>query len=196
MTLDLIRLVNLHSEVINTIGVSQIEDKASTLNAGAVASIDFTGIPATYKTLELELLLRTDRAANTSDKFNLKINNDGTAANYQGMLTSIYHSGQQASEEFLGTNSPMPIGYATAVTAPASTFAHYIVTFPQYANTNIRKDFQVRGGGRFNTTTGNLQMFDGIGHWISTAAINRLTLTPNLGTNFVQYCCAILRGYK
>jgi hypothetical protein len=170
-----------------------IEDQ--NLGADAV-SFDFTSIAATYKHLKLIISVRTDRAAQPSDKFNLKVNNDGTAGNYFSMVTALYHSGVQSSEEFLGTNSPVPIGYALAATSPASAFAEYEMTFADYANANKLKDFQIRGGGRFTTGTGNVQMFDGIGQWASTTAISRLTLTPNLGTNFKQYSRATLYGLK
>jgi hypothetical protein len=167
----------------------------SLLGADA-ANFDFTSIPATYKHLKLMVSVRTDRAANTSDKFNLKINNDGTAGNYFSMLTSLYHNAQQGSEEFMGTTQPVPVGYATAATAPASVFAEYEFTFVDYANANTRKDWQVRGGGLFAVTTGNLQMFDSIGHFATVGAISRLTLTPNFGTVFKQYSRATLYGLK
>jgi hypothetical protein len=171
---------------------SLIEDK---LLGADTASFDFMSIPATFKSLKIVLSARTDRAAN-SDKINLKVNNDGTAGNYFCMVTALYHSGAQSSEEFLGSTVPVPVGYALANTSPTSGFAEYEITFVDYANANKLKDFQVRGGGRFDTGTGNFQMFDGIGQWASTTAISQITLTPNLGTNFKQHSRATLYGLR
>lgn len=167
--------------------------EAKDMNGGDAASFDFTSIPATYRALKLIVQVRSDRAAN-SDKINIKINNDGTASHYQGYIASLKHNAGYNTEEFLGTTVPMPVGYATGANSPASTFAEYEYTFTNYANTNMNKDWQGRGGGRFNTTTGNIQMFDSVGHWISTTAINQITFTVNLGTNFKQYSTAYLYG--
>lgn len=169
--------------------------EAKNMNSTDAASFDFQNIPATYKTLKLIVHVRSDRAA-ASDKINLKINNDATADNYQGFIASLKHSAGYNTEEFLGTTVPMPVGYATANTSPASCFAEYEYTFVDYANTNMNKSWQGRGGGRFNTTTGNIQMFDSVGEYLSTTAISRLTLTVNLGTNFKQYSTATLYGIK
>jgi hypothetical protein len=171
-----------------------IEDK--NLTGADAASFDFTSIPATYKHLKLIMSVRSDLAGQSSQKFNLKVNNDGTAGNYFAMLTALYHNAAQFSEEFLGTTVPVPAGYALAATSPASGFAEYEFTFPDYANTNKLKDFQGRGGGRFTTGTGNFQMFDMIGQWASTSAIDRLTFTPAAASNFKQYSRATLYGLK
>jgi hypothetical protein len=165
-------------------------------DGGDAANFDFTSIPSGYRHLKLVISVRSDRASATSDKVNLKINNDGTAGNYYSYIGAHNHSGAESSEEFLGTNSPTPVGYATAATAPTSAFAEYEFTFVGYSSTNKTKDWQSRGGGFYATSTGNQQLFDGLGHWTSTAAINRLTLTVNLGTNFKQYSSADLYGIK
>jgi hypothetical protein len=167
-----------------------VEDK---LLGADTASFDFTSIPATYKHLKIILTVRSDRA-DISDKVNLQINGDTTAGNYFSMIYALYHNAQVFSEEFLGTTQPVPVGYALATNSPASGFAEYEYTFNDYANTSKLKDFQCRGGGRFTTGTGNLQMFDGIGQWASTSAITRIKLTPNFGTNWKQHSRATLYG--
>jgi hypothetical protein len=165
---------------------------------GSAASVNMPDIPtgSSYTALKLFISVRTDRA-DTSDKLLLRINNVTTSGSYSGYISAHNHSGVETSEEFLAnTVTRLPVGYATAANAPASMFAEYEVTIPDFANTNKNKSFQIRGGGRFNTTTGNLQLFDGLGEFLSTAAITRLEFFPNIGTNFVQHCTFRLYAIK
>ena len=159
-------------------------------NAGAVASFDFTAIPATYSKLILDLYARGDTAA-TNVAVNMICNNDGSAL-YDRITSNIHHSGVLATGETLaGTN--IQIATIAAAAAPASAFDLMKLEIPGYGNTNVHKVLQAQFGLKLAATTTNLYVSNVIAWYRSTNAISRLTLTPAAG-NFAQYSTARLYG--
>lgn len=162
------------------------------LGAGA-ASIDFSFIPATYKHLRLVLSLRTNVAA-TTDNWLLRMNND-SGANYDWSYWVIYHNAQFATAEGLaGTYANM--GNSPGNTATASMFSQHVIEIVDYLSTSKNKHANVQTTFQFGTTTGLIRAQAGGATWKSTAAINRLTILPLTGTQFVTNCRASLYGVK
>jgi hypothetical protein len=167
-----------------------IEDK--NLTGGDAASFDFQSIPATYKALKIVVVARSDRASNNSDGVLLKMNNDG-GNNYVGVIQWGGATPGWTQQNTAG--APTLCTYVGAATSTADWFSHTEITIPNYANTSIFKPWQARGMQLVASAT-NIWIYDGGGAWLSTSAISRVTIYPQLGSNFKQYSRATLYGLK
>ena len=154
-----------------------------TVGAGGAASIDFTSITATYTDLCLEVSLRGDSSQNWG---NITVNGGGTAIS---MLHLMNNNGSPISQAY------SPLRFAcNPSTFTSSTFSNDSMYIPNYANTSYNKSMSVDGVQENNSTTNAQNLAAGL--WASTAAINRVTITPDGGGNFVQYSTAYLYGVK
>jgi hypothetical protein len=164
---------------------------ADTTLGSDTANFDFTSIPSTYKHLKLVLSLRSDVAA-TSDGVFVRFNND-TAANYDYIVVVLYTT--MANAEGLGQTAV----WATTTmgnNAVASDFGTSYIDVIDYASTTPNKSSLSVGGWRGSTSTNFIRLYNGHGHWRSTAAINRITIYPQTGTNWKTGSRATLFGVK
>ena len=169
-------------------GLTLIETQ--TAGAGGLATFDFTGIPATFAKLVIDLYARGDTAA-VNVGLNLTINNDG-GANYDYFFTNAPISATWTSGEGVAATSIRAV-YIAAANAPAGTFDLANIEIPQYANASGQKVMSSEYTHKDNTTTGNLYRGVAAGWWRAKTAISRVTLTPSAG-NFAQYSTARLYG--
>lgn len=176
--------------VYNGMGQWLIEDK---LLSGAAASFDFTGIPATYKHLQLVLYIRSNKAAQNYDGALLTFNND-SAANYDFTYSGFHHNLVYLTGEGIGaTNIPVAFGLPAA-TSTANYFADVIIDIPNYAQTvgykivssinDYINDIGSTHFGRYMT----------LGFWRSTAAINRITIPTQYAAQWIIGSRATLYG--
>jgi hypothetical protein len=159
---------------------------SSTVGALGSLSIDFTSIPSTYTDLCVMVSLRDD-VSSIIDGAYLRFNGDNTSGNYTAIR--LIGSGSAASRD---TNN---VGlFATGATATASTFSNCIAYIPNYAGSTA-KSVSIDNVTETNATT----QYMGLGAflWSGTAAINRVTISPETATKlFVQYSTAYLYGVK
>lgn len=165
-----------------------IKIAAAEAGAGGSSSFDFTDIPATYTDLVVVLSGRTNRAApDTEDSAKLTFN--GATTNFSSRY--LRGSGTGATS---GTGQDAtaiwPI-QMDAAGATGSTFGSATIYIPNYAG-STNKSVSVDVVMENNATAAFMNLIAGL--WSSTAAINRVTLTPNVGTAFVQYSTATLYG--
>lgn len=162
--------VNLGTRLIASpsIGMTLIADQ---ILGADTATIDFSGIPATYKHLRLEISVRSDKAAVTNDQTSaIRMNNDSGAAQYDSEVSLL----ENANAPIASINATSALyGIITAATATANNFAVFTLTILDYANTVTNKAFHCEGG--LNQTGGSLFAMATFGNWKSTAAINRVT---------------------
>jgi hypothetical protein len=161
-----------------------------TLTASAT-TIDFTGIPSTYRTLRLVAELRSDRAANRIDSFKMQFNGDTTEANYHSQ--QLIASGTAVSTAEFNTSQA---GSCSAATAQADQFGACEFVIPRYATTAHYKSWSTGGMVMTEGSADNPRMDMFGGWWKSSAAINRITLKPGSGTNFVAESYAALYGMR
>ena len=154
---------------------------AVVVGSGGAASIDFTTIPSTYTDLVLVFSTRTS-AASASGNDILSIN--GSLSSFSGRR--LYGSGSSAASDTVTTWS----GFTDANTATASTFGNTAIYFTNYAG-STNKSYSIDTVQEQNGTTAYMGLAAGL--WSNSAAINRLTLTPDSG-NYVQYSTAYLYG--
>lgn len=146
----------------------------------AAASFDLTSLPTTYAHLRLELYLRTDDAA-ISSNIGIRFNND-TAANYDRQMIYGQAAASTISEVFAATSVSGIIGVAN--TAPANVFTTAVIDIANYGGSTNNKSFTGSWASKVGTTTTTLQAGLIAGFWRSSAAINRVTLIDVTGGNF------------
>ena len=180
-----------NSVVVASIYNNSYESIATTtVGSGGTSSISFTSIPSTYTHLQIRMLARTDRATSQGDYIRVVFNSD-TAANY------AYHELQGYGGNALSGGSVSSsfaiIQRFSGSLAAANVFGAGYLDILDYANTNKYKTTRALGGWDDNTN-GNIQFNSSL--WMSTTAINSITITPGGGTSILQYSQAALYGIK
>lgn len=137
-----------------------------TAPVGGSATVDFNGIPGTYRQLQLIGLVQTENVA--AQNLLVRFNSD-TGANYTFQGQFISNAAGTASEGLAQTSTIFAICSGTGESFPMS----FTATIPQYAGTSFNKVFHAEWGG-FYASHNQLGQFSGT--WASTAAITTLTL--------------------
>jgi hypothetical protein len=163
---------------------------ATTTLSTATATITFSGIPQNYEHLQLRILFRSIRAANSDDP-RMAFNSD-TAANYSyhnlfadGSTVAAYNGVSTGAQIVL---PPMP-----AASRAASAFGLSVVDILDYTNTSKYKTVRALGGYDDNGQ-GYTVFVSGL--WNNTAAINTITLTSLQSSSYAQYSSFTLYGIK
>lgn len=141
---------------------------------GTAASVTFSSIPQTYKTLKLVISGRTSTSATIEA---VRIRPNGSSAN--GSERYVYGNGSSAVS---GSDANVNTA-ATASTATASTFANTEITIPNYAGSS-NKPFSVDVVTENNATEAYQLLRAGL--WSNSAAITSLELVPASSSNFVS----------
>ena len=171
--------------------VGDYESIATANGTGASGVITFTGIPSTYKHLQLRYIARTTQSAPGyayTDTY-LTFNSD-TAANYS--YHALMGSGSVASA-YAGTSSNNIIIYSTIATATADVFMGATLDILDYKDTNKYKTtrslqgFDNNGGGNVFLLSGNWRN--------SASAITSITITA-AANNFNAFSTFALYGIK
>ena len=157
------------------------------VGGGGAANIEFTGIPATYKHLQIRYIGRTDFSTVGAD-FLYSLNSDTTNSNY------AYHRlGGDGSTAFAqGATSSRIMGINTGSSAGASMFGAGILDILDYANTNKYKTARNLIGSDRNGS-GIAGIYSNL--WMNTNAVTTISLIPENG-NWVQYSQFALYGIK
>lgn len=160
------------------------------VGSGGSSTITFSSIPSTYAHLQIRGIARDARVAN-EDSMSIKYNND-SGNNYFG-YHEIYGDGATASA-FAGNASTtqMLLDRIAGNSATASAFGAVIIDILDYADTNKYKTQRFLGGVDRN---GAGAIAFGSGLWMSTSAINQITLAGANG-NFSQYSKFALYGIR
>ena len=161
-----------------------------TVGSGGATSIDFTSIPSTYKHLQIRLIARTNRAS-TLDAMNLRFNSD-SGSNYAHH--AVYGEGANpVVAEGVANATGAKFYRASAANSTSGIFGVAVIDVLDYADANKFKTVRYLGGVDQN---GSGEAFLGSGLWRSTSATTSLTITPFVGTGFVQYSSFALYGIK
>jgi hypothetical protein len=156
---------------------------SSTVGSGGATTIDFTSIPSTYTDLLLKVSLRGDQASNTNAYL---ISFNGSSTTFTNRR--VYGNGASAASDSGSTNDFL---VANGSSTTANTFQNGDIYIPNYAG-STNKSFSIDEVVENNATTGYNILSAGL--WSTTSAINRVTLTGNGSTKFVQYSTAYLYG--
>ena len=163
----------------------------TTVGVGGTGTITFSDIPQTYKHLQIRVIGRTNRAAQTVDSFRVQFNNITTTSQYRSHF--VYGSGSVVASADGGNTAGIASYRTTASNSTSGMFGASIVDILDYTNTNKYKTSRCLGGTDQN---GSGEMYLGSGVWMNTAAISEIDIVPNIGTIFSQYSSFALFGIK
>ena len=171
---------------------------ASTTVGAGVSNITFTGIPNTYKHLEIRWSAQTNRGTYNLDDLLIQVGNGtiDTGANY----SNHQMIGTGSNPVTANSNTNLTYGYAQGQlgTTVANTFGVGVTTILDYANTDKYKTARTIG---LNDTNGQNSGFNGwLGlesfNWRSKSAINTIKFTMAQGTNFTTGTRISIYGIK
>ena len=156
------------------------------VGAGGATYLTFTGIPATYKHLQLRLLTT---APDGSTEGYVEYNADYTASNYRWHR---FFGNGSATASGSGADSYIFNGWQVGL---AGSFVTSIIDIVDYASTSKLKTtrcltgFETNGGANSSWIANNSTL------WNNTAAISQIRVRMSTG-NFGQYTQATLYGIK
>jgi len=140
------------------------------LSPSAVSTVTFSGIPSTYKSLQVRFNLVTTSATYIQTNFNSDTGNN-YAYHYLEGIGSTAGSGGAASQALIILKN------VNSVTTYPNVGIYDII---DYANTNKNKTIKGLSGGNNNTSSGYVDVASGV--WLSTAAITSITIAVGAGT--------------
>jgi hypothetical protein len=162
-----------------------------TVGATSVASISFTGIPTTYKHLQLRLTAKSDRSTSPLSSIGLQFNGD-TSSNYR--THNIYGTGSAAGAST--SANTITFDRISGNTGATNIFGSMIIDFLDYQNSSTNKTVRCLGGVDFNGS-GEIDFQSGLWFPTTTAGINRIDILPSYqSTVFLQYSTFSLYGIK
>jgi hypothetical protein len=155
-----------------------------TVGATAVASVEFTSIPATYTDLVVVLSGRSD-TIRASDGGYAMISFNGSTAN----LSSLFFYNYNGSL-FTGTGTSI-LGWNVPSDYTANTFGNNSWYIPNYTSSNY-KSLSVDSVTENNST--NILSTLTAGLFSSTSAITSVKISNEAAAKFVQHTTAYLYG--
>ena len=168
---------------------SSYESIATATGTGSNSSITFSSIPATYKSLQIRAISRTNQAAEIDD-FAIQFNSD-TGSNYVRHL--LFGNGSVAEANQQTAQSRIVMGRGTGSLAAASVFGVSITDIHDYASATKNKTTCTINGYDLNGT-GLIYLQSGL--WLSTSAITSITLFSTSTSNFQTGSTFALYGIK
>ena len=164
-----------------------------TVGAGGVASVEFTGIPATFKHLQLRAIARSNYSGTgggIENYFQLGNGSIDTGANY----TYHYLLGNGSAASAAGSASRNDGLLSWSSRTSDAAFAGYVTDVLDYADTNKFKTVRTIGG---NDNNGSGQVLLTSSLWQSTSAVTNFKIYPISGSyKFDQYSQFALYGIK
>lgn len=152
----------------------------------AAANITFSSIPATYTDLFLVLSGRSSRTGYADDEVLVRFNGSTTGYSYK----ELQGNGSSATS-FGNTNNAIYRGAVTAANATSNTFSNNSYYIPNYAGAT-NKSVSLDTTAENNATGTRMVIIAGL--WSNTAAITSISLTPEVGPNFITGSTASLYG--
>lgn len=155
---------------------------SAVVTGSAVASFDFSSIPATpYRHLQIVLMARGDTAA-ANVSVGMRFNGD-TGANYLSAA---------APSNPVSTGNRLNLGTVPAANeASASRPGSSTTVIPYYALTTLYHPYHCHGGWASTVASTSADSFVWAGEWSNTAAINRVVIYPVVGNFVVGSACTL-----
>lgn len=158
------------------------------IGSGGQASVTFSSISASYKTLRLVGKVRGE-GGDTSQVHLIRFNGD-SGTNYP---TQQLESSTGTPVATL-TGTPSYISFQAAGTsAIADTFTPFDCWLPGYSSTSFFKPFVMIAGKIISTTTNDNRTYMIGGNWLDTAAIHTILVQPTAG-DLAEYSTLTLYG--
>lgn len=161
---------------------------------GSTASWDVSGIPQSFRDLKVRILGRTDRAS-TFDFVAFRANNDSTGI-YDTVFGQVEGDGT-AAYAFDDTDNQTSgkLGSLTGASAAANFGGSFVAFLPDYTDKLFHHTwYQI--GAMENTNDPVWNECAGSFTFATLAGVNRLTIFPNAGTNFVTGSRLTITGVR
>lgn len=152
------------------------------VGAGGVSSVTFSGIPSTYKHLQIRLIAQSNQSSTSGV---MQFNGD-TASNY----SNHYLSGDGSSAAAGSLLSSFMYSNYIPSSSNTNVFGAGVIDILDYSDTNKYTTFRSLSGGDLNGS-GIAALYSG--SWRNTAAITSITLTRGVGL-LSQYSSFALYG--
>lgn len=149
----------------------------------AAASVTFSSIPGTYKSLMLVMNTRGDTAAATVP-FTIQFNGVTTSYTYR----YVHGTGSAAATSSGATGQA---GNTSAASATASTFGTAYLMFPNYASSTLNKIVHCESTTETNGSAATMAAYSML--WSNTAAVTQIVVAPTAG-NFAANSTLTLYG--
>lgn len=170
-------------------------DSIATVTLSSTTTITFSSIPASYTHLQIRIMAKTDRPTYNNDLVSLRFNGD-TSSSY-----SSHHlkgTGTSASTETSVSANKIYLGGNIGDTVNAAqNYGVAVIDLLDYASTSKYKTMKSLSGYDANgagSDPGIVSLSSGL--WMSTSAINSVTLLAGEGTGLVSGSTAALYGIK
>lgn len=171
-------------------GGGAYESIATATGTGSSGTITFSSIPSTYKHLQLRCLTRSSVSASV-DYFSVTRFNGDSGNNY------AYHYlfGNGSAANAGGASSQNTLAFPTILgnTATANCMTVSILDIHDYASTTKNKTMRSLEGWDANGTG---TIYGNSALWLSTAAINSITIVAPSSGNFLSSSVFSLYGIK
>ena len=154
--------------------------------SGGSSSFNFTSIANTFTDLKIVASLRAD-SGNPFEFIVCKFN--GSTTGYSAR--NIRGDGASATSGIPVATSYLELEITNGSTSTSNTFGSLEIYIPNYASSNY-KSVSADTVMENNATTAYASLVAGL--WSNTAAITSVSLSPLLGTVWLQYSTAYLYG--
>jgi hypothetical protein len=186
-------LGTIASQISGKLSNPAYDSIATQTASGSSNVISFTGIPSTYKHLELRAVAKATRANGSSDGFWPRFNN--TSADYYANI--MFSFGANSISGYGGgpTSSSWQVGTGIATNVQANYFGFTIMRILDYTS-NKWKSITLESITRTNNNTDYGEMVLGGGYWANTSALDRIDIYNEGNTNYQVGTVFALYGIK
>lgn len=164
--------------------VSEIVSLATATITSAGANITFSGIPQTYKHLELRVLGRSTNSGTACDEIRMRLGNGSIDSGSNYSWQHLYGSGTSASATYDINTSFMRIGFVSRDGNNSNLFQTTIIRIADYTSTK-RKVVTGISGGANSGSQAIAAICDGL--WNNTSAITDIGLYTELNWQVGSY---------
>jgi hypothetical protein len=174
-------------------GADAYELISTTTLSGTSTGVTFSGIPSTYRHLQIRMVSRTNEAGATYNNSGLiELNTDTTNGNYAGHYLQGNGSGVNSGALAFKVGSLRDLQTSLST---SNAFAEHLIDLPDYAQTTKYKTVRVLSG-MINSDYGARGCSLTSLLWMNTAAVTSITLKPNSGSSWVSFSRFSLYGIK
>lgn len=178
---------------LSPVGIPAMVEIETINGDGVITTFDFQNIPATpYKNLFIIGQGRIDTAA-LEATLSVRFNNDA-GANYGDQNVSGANAVAGAAAQ-TGQNE-IDIGFVTGATGSANHASNFAIWISNYVQTSFFKNLLSDNGHLPNLTVADYDIVKTGGIWLSTVAINRITLLNSSAGAFITGSVATLYGVE
>ncbi len=153
---------------------------------GAVASITFSAIPATYSHLLIYWQARCSGAVG-DDSFSMRFGTGGggvdSGANY--VYGFVQDANTTVTGNALAAATSIIIGTVNGANAPANCASSGTIFIPNYSSTTFNKTATTTAHSQFASGASGMKIGVFGGNWSNTGAITSISLFPAAGSNLI-----------